>query len=233
MKNYCFYSLLQCKEWRDSMEPFGCEAKLISPELKTLCKNVTINAGGNYPPLIVVFKGGKLYKFNNRPKPNKPFGDLVEGPVPAKSKYPGIHPPGAVGHNENNFLIVYRKHWSQWLPNGFNDILDEPIITKEFEIPDQLETDLEDAGALIPTNETNPKQPEYAKILGNKVCYVVIKKNKLYWKDSDNKCRVVTEDKNNFPPYIVAAIKPKDNNWYFFRRDGKYCKRADKNYKEV
>ena len=166
----------------------------------------------------------------------------MDGGSPAKKKLPGLNLPGAVGHNENKFLIVYPNHWSQWLPNGFNDILDEPIVEKEFEIPDQPETDPEDSGALIPLSLTpngtkidpeQTKEHQYGKIMKNKVCYVKIKKNKLYWNDSDRKCSAVSEDPHNFPPDIVAAIKPKDNHWYFFNKGGKYCKRKDQDYKEV
>ena len=174
-----------------------------------------------------MFRGGKIWKFNNRPKPNKPFGDLVEGGQLAKNKYPGIHTPGAVGHNGPKFLIVYKDKWSQWLPNGINDLLDEPIITKEFEIPDEPEFNPEDAGALIPTNESSA---QYAKIMKNKVCHLVIIKKTMFWR---GECLPVTDDPNNFPPHIIAAIKAKDNIWYYFDKTGKHCKRADKSRQKV
>ncbi len=172
-------------------------------------------------------RGGKFWRFDNKPKPKKPFGDLVDGAQQAKGKLPGIHFPGAFGNNNKNFMMIYKNKWSQWLPNGFNDVVDEPIVTKEEEIPDKPEISDSDSGALIPIDENSGK---YAKISKNNVCYIVIKKNKCFW---SGKCLPVTEDKNKFPPNIIAAIKSKDNDWYYFNKVGKYCKRKDKDSNEV
>ncbi len=104
-----------------------------------------INAGGNLeePPFIYLFRGGKYWTFDNKPKKNKPIGDLVEGAKPAKIKWPGIRFPGAFGSNNENPIMVYNNTWSQWLPNDDNDIDEEPIIEVE---------DSPGVGVILPHN---------------------------------------------------------------------------------
>ncbi len=157
----------------------------------------------------------------------KPLGNLVEGAIQAKDKWPGIHFPGGVGNNLDNFIIIYDNKWSQWLPNGTIDVEEESIVEKVVEIPDEPEGSHLDSGALVPIDK---KKSKYAKIRKNEVCYLVIKKNKCYW---SGKCLNVKDDENKFPPNIIAAIKSKDNNWYYFNEEGKYCKRPHKDKKEV
>lgn len=317
-----------------------------------------MSAGGTVPPYIYVFKKGKYWKFDDKPKKGKPLGDLVEGGIRATIKFPGMHLPGGISHNGPALVIVYRTKWAQWAPKGGKgskpsakegepgaeegapasgegepgdeggapgteeagpgageggsgagkgtpgtkggkpgtkgsepiDISDTPIGNDTDKEP---EPDLEDIGALIlvqwpkssggkpgsddsgpddgsqPSdgsspgdgsgpddgsspgddgsgkgpgkgkgkgkgNDGEPSSPgkwRWAKIMDKKVCYVTIENNKMYW---DGQCKQVTDDKNNFPPDIVAAIKtPKSKIWYYFDRNGKYCKRKDGDYTQV
>jgi hypothetical protein len=121
-----------------------------------------------------------------------------------------------------NPMVVYKKKWSEWSPNGTKEVLDEPIESKVVELPDEPDDDISDRGALIPVDKPNAK---YAKILADKTCYVKIKENKAFW---SGKCRPTTEEEHNFPPEIVAAIKPNgDPNWYFIDPNGQFCKRPE------
>jgi len=365
----------QCKQWKDNEQVFGCNEKDIKPKLKSLCDNPRIISGSNYPPDIYVFRGEKYWKFDNEPKPNKPFGELVEGEVPAKTKWPSIHFPGGAGYQKLNFIMIYKTQWSRWRPNknsksdgedsdgdypddrisdwdtprknsggkgnklynndnrdnpdgddsgienlndtnsngvepskgkpsnnqnnsntnrsdddnqsetdfkgkiptnnytnedntsdsddsettkshikgvksiksggkpskgkldgnefsgdklsnsDINDIKDEQI--REEEVPDEPDGDGVDMGALVSHDDNVGAKTE---IKGDKVCNLLIKNNKAYF---TGKCISIDEDKNNFPPNIVAAIKLKDKNWYFINREGKYCKRKDETYKKV
>jgi hypothetical protein len=186
-----------------------------------------VSAGGNYKTDIFVFRGGKYWQFDNKPKRKKPLGSLVEGAVLAKNKWPGIHFPGGIGNNGDNFIIIYANKWSEWTPDGQKIVDEEDIKEKKIEIPDEPDGKIDDSGALVLTDEQNGK---FAKISRNRVCYLLIKNNKCYW---SGKCLNVNEDEYKFPPNIIAAIKPKDNNWYYFNKDGKYCKRQDKDFSEV
>jgi hypothetical protein len=115
MSVYCV--TYQCTKWDDNKNVFGCTDKKIKQELKFLCNNVKINAGANVPPIIMFFRGGKYWKFDDKPKPNKPFGNLIEGQVPANLDYPGIHFPGGAGHQKpDKFIMVYKDKWSRWKP---------------------------------------------------------------------------------------------------------------------
>ena len=186
-----------------------------------------IAAGGNVPPNILVFRGGKYWKFDNRPTKDKPFGDLLDGALKAKPKWKGIHFPGAVGNYLEDMLIVFKNKYSQYSPEDEPKAKDKPIIPKVIETPDEPELNPEDRGALIPLDD---KKNRYGKIQKDKVCAVKVVQNRMFW---SGKCRKVGEDVNNFPPDIIAAIKPKDNNWYFFDENGKYCKRMDGNTEKV
>ena len=59
---------------------------------------------------------------------DKPFGNLVDGAKPAKNNWPGICFPGGFGHNGDKPVMVYNNTYSQWLPNGETDIIEEPIL---------------------------------------------------------------------------------------------------------
>ncbi len=254
---------------------------------------------------IYVFRGGKYWKFNNKPKPNEPFGDLVDGGVLAKNKWPGIRFPGGAAFDGNKLIMVYKNKWSRWRPrsrnqgsssgptggeldtenpdmttdsgikdlhptrsisddtgatengvkniqvttesieNDYNEIELEsdgqngikPIYSdiieiseqpiREEEIPDEPNGDEINAGALIPPENNDGK---YTKIKENRVCFYVIKKEKLHL---SGKCITLDQNDHKYPANTVAAIKPEDNNWYFINNEGKYCKRADKVYDEV
>jgi len=134
----------QCEKWKDNKEIFGCRAKYKDNGLDSLCDNPKIVAGGDVPPFIFVFRGGKYWKFDNKPEKNKPFGSLIEGALPAKSKWPGIRFPGAFGKNKDRPIMVYNRTWSQWLPNGDNDIDDESII--------EIAEDTPGTGVVLPNN---------------------------------------------------------------------------------
>jgi hypothetical protein len=109
----------------------------------------------------------------------------------------------------------------------FNDVNEEPIRNEEGDIPDEPDSRDQDAGALIPID---PNKGKFAKVSDEKVCYLVIKDNTANWVE---KCVPVSEDKNKFPPNIIAFVKPKDKNNYFFDKSGKYCKRPDRSNEEV
>jgi hypothetical protein len=188
------------------------------PELKTLCDNPKIIAGGNYLTFIFVFRGGKYWQFDNKPKLKKPLGNLIEGGSMAKNRWPGIHFPGAIGNNGDNFIIVYKEKWIQWLPNGEIDVEEGSIGEKVIEIPDEPEGNEIDSGALIPIDG----KEKYGKVHQNKVCFVIIKNNKCFW---SGECLTFTEDPNRFPPNIIAYIRAGYKNRYFFDNNGKYCKR--------
>lgn len=111
---------IKCKLWKDNKEVFGCNDKNLKLELGFLCDNPKITAGSNYLNFIFVFRGGKYWKFDNKPKPNKPFGELVDGGIPAKNKWPGIHFPGGAGAEKSNFIMIYESKWSRWKHNQNN-----------------------------------------------------------------------------------------------------------------
>jgi hypothetical protein len=118
---------------------------LRSQELGYLCKNTVINAGGNYGPHIFVFRGGKYWDFDNKPKPNKPFGELVRGQVPAKEHWPGLRLPTGVSDKDKDFVVVYKDKWSRWTPDGKKSGTDK---------------DIEKEGSLAPNRDKKkPKKP--------------------------------------------------------------------------
>jgi hypothetical protein len=174
-----------------------------------------------------VIRNGKYWKFENKMRGDKkPFGDLVEGDILASNLWPGIHFPGGSSHNKIAFIMVYANKWAQWKPaddtnSGLKDVNDEPIAD-ESEGSDEPQGDDNDSGALINLDD---KRGLFAKIRGNEVCYVIIEDNKLYW---DQKCKPLYEDKSNYPVNSIAVIKGRDRMWYFFNKEGKYCKRPDK-----
>jgi hypothetical protein len=86
---------------------------------------------------IFAFRGGKYWQFDNKPKLKKPLGNLIEGGSLAKNKWPGIHFSGAIGNKSDNFIIVYKDKWIQWLPNGKIDIEEGSIEEKVIEITDE------------------------------------------------------------------------------------------------
>ncbi|CAG2172764.1 unnamed protein product, partial [Oppiella nova] len=231
----------QCTDWKGNGILFGCNAKKLKSDLESLCDNVTITSGGNYPPFVYVFRGRKYWKFNGHyPKPGKPFGELLKGNRPSKEEFDGIHMPGGVSFNKNAFVVVYKNTWSQWKPKGSdarlhkkmrkndNEINNAPIGTATMEIigepDDQPDGDAVDRGALVALNE---KKGRYAVIRGQDICYYAVTDSKC---STVGKCVDLSEDRNNFPPNVVAVLRDRDKNWYFFNTNGKYCKRnkADK-----
>lgn len=105
----------------------------------------------------MVFRDGKRWIFDNKPSKNKPLGDLIDGGLAAKSKWKGIHFPGAAQQHHHYFIMVYKNRWSRWRvsdeqtsdtstpptddeqkedmrrgkkfdANYIDDIIDEPII---------------------------------------------------------------------------------------------------------
>jgi hypothetical protein len=77
--------------------------------------------------------------------------------------------------------------------------------------------------AVIKLNETS-----FAKVKNNKIITYIIKNNK--WVRT--KPKPIKETKYNFPENIEAVYRSKDNFEYYFRKQ-KFCKRKVKNYKEV
>lgn len=227
--------MIKCTQWNNNAEAFGCSSKRIKPELQALCKNPKIKGGSNFPPHIYVFRGKNYWKFDNSPKADKPFGELIEGNKSAIDLWPGIHFPGGSSYNKFAFVMVYKNKWSQWksADSGYNsrstetEINDEPIGVVEEEAPDELSGDDSDYGPLIVYNE---KKGKYAKINGNQICFYIIRDNKC---TTHGSCVPVDEEENKFPPNIVSVIRDRDKNWLFFDKNGKYCQRANKDRKEV
>ena len=238
---------MQCNNWNDNRELFGCNNKNIKPELDSLCRNAKISAGGSLRPHIYIFKNKKYFLFDNKPKVNKPFGELVSGNLVTVTRFEGMHTPGGVSHtgNDDALVIVYNTKWAQWATPaptagtagtaGTNaspgtatisgtatipksiDVSEQPIGLEESELNGN-DTDL---GALIPIDL---KIWKFAKIIETNVCYVVIENDKCFW---DQKCKPVNEDQNQFPANIVGAVKTSKNLWYYFDRNGKYCVRPN------
>ena len=95
----------------------------------SLCSNTKISSGTNLSPYIYVFRGGKYWKFNNRPKSGQPLGDCVEGGKPAKQKWPGIRFPGGASYKKTSLVMVYKKKWSLWGPEkDSKNIIDKKIV---------------------------------------------------------------------------------------------------------
>jgi hypothetical protein len=186
-----------------------------------------IKAGGVYNDIIHVFRGGKQWRFDNKPTEDKPFGNLLDGAYKAKNNWTGIHFPGGAGdYGPGAFVMVYKNKWSKWgKPSKTpvaGDIRDHPIGKQD---DDDL-ADHPDPGALI---LVDPKKGRYGKIKGPNVCFLFIRNNVANW---DGKCKPVGEDEYNFPPDIIAAALNKDKDWYFVERNGTYCKRKDVPRKE-
>lgn len=260
---------------RSKARPKRSTAGIRKQELDLLCKDVKINAGGNYPPHIFVFRGGKYWEFDNIPKPGKPFGELVKGQKKAAEKWPNIHFPGGAAPlipdknpDKPHFVMVYKNKWSRWTPEGpqlqkdgdivttplpgeeepatgteealpaegpsdldqpkrepDNNVVDDPIENEE--LPDEPDGDPADTNAIF---NDDPNPDSRTQVKGGTVCNLLFRENKLY---RVSKCHPVGEDSHNYPPDIVAAIQPKDKNWYFISNIGKYCIRKDKNYEKV
>ncbi|CAG2108645.1 unnamed protein product, partial [Medioppia subpectinata] len=115
-----------CSKWQSNEEVFGCRVKSKVSFVQSLCGNVKISAGTNFSPFVYVFRGGKYWKFNNRPKKNKPFGDIVDGGKLAAEKWPDIHFPGGAGYRKSAFVMVYRDKWSLWRKTS-TEVLDATI----------------------------------------------------------------------------------------------------------
>ena len=105
-----------------------------------------------------------------------------------------------------------------------SDVNDDKIRGDGEEEPDGRDSD---AGALIPIDELNGR---FAKVIESKVCYLVIKMNKALWTGD---CIPVSQDQNNFPANIVAAVKNDDNDWYYFDKNSKFCKRRKNDFTDV
>ena len=266
MYSVCIFQLIsfiQCTDWSDNKEIFcsggkkskkgesdeGSDDK--SANLEFLCTNPKITSGGSGPNGIYLFRGGKYWLFDNKPKPDMPFGNLEDGPKPAKEKWKEIHFPAGVCVIDDHMIIVYKNEWSKYpskpsdkdsnqIEGKTSPILNqtdpgiesldlprnEPI--RDPELPDDSLNNDKDGGALI-----NPDKgdPTYRKIKGNRVCrYVINKEDKCLLRC---KCITVEDDKNKFPPNIVAAIKSSENMWYFVNKEGKHCQRKDGSTEEV
>ena len=179
---------MKCDKWLPNTEAFGCKQKkrigkkenidsFKAQELELLCKNVYINAGGNYPPYSFVFRGGKYWKFDNLPKPGKPLGNLVEGQVWAEDNWPGIELPTGVSHLNDDFITVGRSSWSLWTP----DKREKPtkkkvtalsaVITTTTELPEEEELDEAIARKKKP-NDTQTigakDKPKFENIIKNR-----------------------------------------------------------------
>jgi hypothetical protein len=172
------------------------------------------------------------WKFDNNYSPKKPFGEVLEGGVPAKHKWPGIHFPGGTSWQKKNFIIIYKNKWSRWKPPGAEgDAGDGQGAGDEKPSDDgsgdDSPSDDGTDGALI---LVDPSANKYAKIKGKDVCYLTIKQNVAKWK---GRCKPTKDDEMKFPPDIIAAVKNKDNDWHFVEKKGTYCKRKDDSRDEV
>ena len=184
---------------------------------------------------IYVFTHLNLYVFGPKPKSDtKKSGDpvfsrLVSDEIKPSEKWPGFDPNYGRFFAEKNLLcvIIEAQRYSCWGPDGTQVVDNRPIGEPDYDPPDEEQGDDSNAGALINPEDNNGK---YARIRGKKVCSLTIEDEEMY---NLGQCLDVSADPRKFPPDIVAAIKPKDNNWYFFNKNGKYCKRADGSTKEV
>ena len=72
------------------------------------------------------------WKFDNKYTPKRPFGEMIEGAIPARKTFPLIHFPGATSFLRKYFIIVYKNKWSRWRPppESPHEIegLDDPTI---------------------------------------------------------------------------------------------------------
>ena len=219
----------------------GGAAKGVEQELEFLRKNPKISSGGSGLEGIYLFRGGKYWLFDNKPKPNKPFGDLLKGSKPANGKWPGIHFPGGVCVLGKDLILVYKNLWNKFQggvpPGGKEGVLDgyrggpeklslgdDPI--RDEEEPDKPKGD-EEGGAVI---NPDPRDPTHRKIKGNRVCRFIIKEQKCFRRGH---CITVDEDQNHYPPQIIAAIKTSDNNWFFVNKKGQFCQRKDGSTEKV
>ena len=188
-----------------------------------------IKAGGVHDGIIYIFRGGKQWKFDNRPKEDKPFGDLINGGYRARTNWTDIHFPGGVGSHLGGFIMIYRNKWSKWMrenkgpSNG--DLRDLPIGEREAVDPELDNTS--DLGALA---LVDPKKHSYRKIKGSLVCPLKIKDNHANW---EGQCKPVGEEEHNYPPEIIAAIKTSEQFWYLVNKEGKYCRRKESKTEEV
>lgn len=215
----------QCIEWKDNKEVFGCDTKSSNIQLKTLCKNVKITTGFHYPNHgIYIFRGGKYWLFDNKPIDDKPFGDLIEGAIQAKKKWPQIRFPGGTSYYDSDFIIIYKNEWSRWRPNAANSDnqqFDEEI-NQEFVI--EVEEDLDgDSRAMIIVENHERKR---LKIDGKEVCFITIRNGKCFWSEKCLTNKSEADIQN--PPKIFGAIKTDFNNWFIFDKYSKFCKRAEK-----
>jgi hypothetical protein len=187
---------------------------------------------------IYLFSYEKVFVFDTRrniipPKMNKKiqakFNHLITDSIDASKKWPGFDPNYGRFFAKNNHLCVIKDNsvYSCWGSGSKRYATDEPIGEPESEIPDEPDVDNGDTGAMISADENNGK---IARIKGQKVCNLIIEDGKLFF---IGECVSVTDEKHNYPPNIIAAIKAKGGNWYFIRKDGKYCKRDESDYKTV
>lgn len=218
-------SLLQCNDWQSNKNLFGCSDKTkVDPELKNLCDNPKIDSTAKYNKEIYIFRGGKYWKFDDKTRNKLPLGQLIEGPIDAKEKWPGIKLPAAMGQNGDNFFTVIKNKYQEWHPNGTKVGNEKQIEEKPLEPPDEADGNPDDAGALLCLTDKL-----WAKIKNNEVCYASPKKKRLYWEG----CLPVTEDDHQFPPNIIAAVKTANDVWYYFDKEAKHCKRQEGDYSRV
>jgi len=171
--------------------------------------------------LIWIFFSSKYWKFDNEPQEGKPLGELVEGPILAKNKFPGIHFPGGTSYYELYFIIIYRNKWSRWKSNSDDRVnqLMTTEISEDFII--ELEEDPDGDGGTIVLVETS--QTKRMKIDANAVCFIRITNGKCLWSE---KC--FSQSDHNTENPVFGAIKSRFNNWFIFDKNGKFCKRAQK-----
>ena len=185
----------------------------------------------------------KLYVFDPIPKTEGPtgqgpptlssgdpdFSKLVSDDINPAEKWPGFDPNYGRFFAENNLLcvIIDNERYSCWSPDGTKVVDNKLIGEPDPGLLDEEPEDDSDAGALVNPEDNNGK---YARIRGRKVCTLTIEDEDMYLL---GECLDVKDEPHNYPPDIVAAIKPKDNNWYFFNRFGRYCKRPNGSTQEV
>ena len=224
---------MQCI-WKDNRELLGCKSANVYNKIRKLCSSPitigTIIYDKNY---LYVFTHLNVYVFDPRGKLNQnmdpKFTKLVSDNIRPSERWPGFDPNYGRFFAKDNHLCVIIENikYSCWTPDGHQIVKERPIGEPDYEIPDQLEDNSGDAAALINPEDNGGK---YSRIRANKVCDLIIENEEMFF---IGQCSDVSSDSRQFPPNIIAAIKPKDNNWYFFNKNAKYCKRPQNSVSKV
>jgi hypothetical protein len=206
---------------------------------KGLCSNPTTIGTIIYDTFnIYLFTKNKLYVFDSKStiEPGSEdletkFLDMISDNIVPSKRWLGFEPNDGrfFAHNNDLCNIIDNKKYTCWGVDGNEYATDQPIEEPEEELPDEPDGDYKDAGALI-NGDGNDKSFSFIQIRGDRVCDIIIENKKLF---TIGKCKSIDEEEHKFPADIIAAIKTKNNNFYFISKDGTYCKRAEKTYGKV